>query len=170
MKLISQNAMKTLIFIIVLICAGPKVNAQSAHYDNYAGSITINGSLTFGTTIQQVVQAFGQPDSTSTMYWEMSELTATYYHYVNGGEFAFVDQKLEGFTITSSNYPIELGSFQLKVGNSINTLATPFPKSYGSRTQGDSATLISLDAGDHRFILIRFNSSSVITHLDLRTF
>src|SRR5699024_3199552 len=103
-------------FLMAISC-----NAQSQDIDTFGGDVKINNQITFGDTKQAAEEIFGQPDDITTKYWEMSDETATIYHYNNGAILKFGDDGLESFKLTSSNYYLQMNSFKLKMGNNINT-------------------------------------------------
>ena len=150
-------------FLVIMSCKG-----QSTEIDTFNGNLKIINQITFGDTKQAAENAFGQPDDITTEYWEMSEETVTVYHYNNDAALYFGDDGLESFKLTSSNYYLQMGSFKLKVGNNISSLQNPFPKSYSFRNSG--GTSIALGTGDHRFLLIEYNSNNVIINIEERIF
>jgi len=151
-------------FFVVISCKG-----QSTEIDTFTGEVKINNQVTFDEDSKQATNnVFGAPDNITTQYWEMSEETATNYHYNNGAIFQFTNNTLERFVITSSNYYVQMGSFKLQVGNNIGSIQNPFPKSYNYRDSG--TTSIALGAGDYHFLLIEYNSNNVITRIESRHF
>lgn len=150
-------------FFVVVSC-----NGQSQDIDIFSGNVKINNQITFGDTKQAAKNVFGQPDNITTQYWEMSEETATIYHYNNGAILKFGDDGLKSFELSSSNYYLQMGTFKLRVGNNINTLQDPFPKSYNYRNSG--GTSVGLGTGDYRFLLIEYNSNNTITNIEERIY
>lgn len=165
----SNYAMKSILLIFALTCFASSVIAQSPSTDNFNGNLVVNNQIRLGDTTQEVVEAFGQPDSVSSEYWDIPEVTATYYYYTNGAEFYFVDQKLDSFLFTTPIYFLSLDSFQLKVGNSIHTLQGVFPKSYANRGVNGAAITLGPPDADHLYIDIGTNASGIITEIDIRT-
>jgi len=149
-------------FLVVISCTG-----QSSKINTFTGEVKINNQLTLGDTKQAAKDIFGEPDDVSTEYWEMSEETVTNYHYNNGAKFQFVNNGLASFVITSSNFSIVMDSFQLQVGNNINSIQNKFTKSYNNRGS-DGITSIALGTGDYNFLWIQFDSNNLITKIDLR--
>jgi|GEM_PF-1295542 hypothetical protein len=151
-------------FLMVISCKG-----QPTEIDTFSGEVKINNQLIFDEDSKQAtINVFGQPDNVTTEYWEMSEETATNYHYNSGAKFQFINNALERFVITSSGYYLQMGSFQLEVGNNINSIQSVFPKSFNFRNSG--GTSIALGAGDYHFVLIEYDSSNVITRIETRHF
>jgi hypothetical protein len=151
-------------FLVVISCKG-----QSSEIDTFSGEVKINNQIVFDKSSKQATKnEFGQPNNVTTEYWEMSEETATNYHYNNGAKFQFTNNTLERVEITSSNYYIQMGSFKLQVGNNINSIQSKFPKSYNFRNSG--GTSIALGAGDYHFLLIEYDSSNIITRIESRHF
>lgn len=166
----SNNTMKKNLLLIALLCVSYSVNAQSPKTDNFDGDIVINNQIRLGDTIQEVVQAFGQPDSVASEYWDIPEVTATYYYYANGAEFYFVHQKLDSFLLKKSSYILSLDSMQLRVGNSIHSLQNIFPKSYSNRSANGAVITLGPPDADHLYIDISTNSGGLITEIDIRVF
>src|SRR5699024_4806227 len=152
-----------ILFLTVISCSG-----QSTKIDTFSGEIKVNNQISFEATKQSVKSEFGQPNDITTEYWEIGQETATAFHYSNGATLKFGDQGLESFKLTSSNYYIKMGSFELRVGKSISSIQNVFPKSYNYRNS--DTTSIALGIGDYRFLLIEYNSTGKITSIDVRTF
>lgn len=149
-------------FFIVLFQA--TCSAQQA--DSFAGTIKINGTIELGDSPQDLVSIFGQPDDTETVFLEMKDENIIRYHYNNGARFDFMNNELLRFTFSSSNYLVNLNSFELKVGNNINTISNSFPNSYSNR--GADGTAITLGSADYEYLNIKTNSNGVITEIQLR--
>lgn len=154
-------------FILLATCFTFLVHAscKAQLADNYAGVLKINDTIELGDAPQAVTAKFGQPDDTEIVLWEMMEKNITRYFY-NGARFDFMDNKLTRFTFTSSTYKLKLGSFELKVGNNISTLASAFPDSYSNR--GSEGTAITLGSADSEYLNIKTNSNGVVTEIQLR--
>lgn len=160
-----KNKLSILFIATLLSTFFVHVSCKAQPADNFTGTLTINDTIELGDTPQAITAKFSQPNDVESVYWEMDEVTATYYKY-NGGEFRFVSNKLESFKFTSSTYKLKLGTFELKVGNNISTLSSAFPKSYSIRSS--EGTSITLGTGDYQYISIGTNSNGVITEIELR--
>ncbi len=163
----------TILFFLVLFYTNLLFGQNGPVYDNIPDrsvikieQVSSGEFVKYGNSSAQVVNKFDAPVSISNEYWEMSEVTATKYDYGNGLTVYFVDDKLEVFTLTSSVYQLNIGQHILKIGNHKNTLQA-FPISYNNFKNG--ATAITMDSGDHDFLLIR-TENNLITFIDHRTF
>lgn len=155
---------KTLLFTLLFVVLHISCKAQQT--DNFTGTLKINDTIELGDTPQTVITKFGQPNNTENWYGEVSGNNYISYHYNNGAVFDFVDNQLKSFMFTSSTYKIKLGSFELKVENHINTLASAFPNTYQNRVP--DGTDIGLGTGDYQYLNIKTNSNGTITEIELR--
>jgi len=153
------------IFIATMFAILFHATCTAQQTDNFAGTLEINGEIELEHSPENLTSKFGQPDSTETVFWEMIEKNGTTYFY-SGAEFDFVDSKLRSFIITSSDFPVHLDSFVLKVGNNINTLSSAFPNTYQHRVS--EGTAITLGSADYKYLNIKTNPDGEITEIELR--
>lgn len=153
------------LFVLILFLLGTYPSVAQP-MDNFTGSVTINDTIELGDTTSDIVAKFDAPNFTENVYWEMDEITVTYYHYT-GAEFHFHEKKLISFKFTTATYSLNLGSFEIKVGNNISSFATPFPKSYTNRSsEGTSITLGPIDSV--AYLSIATDLNGIITEIELR--
>lgn len=154
------------IFIATMFAILFHATCLAQQTDNFAGTLKINGEIELEHSPETLTSKFGQPDSTETVFWEMIEKNGMIYYY-DGVNFNFADNKLRSFIITSSDFPVHLDSFVLKVGNNINTLSSAFPNTYQYRVS--EGTDIGLGSGgDYKYLNIKTNSDGEITEIELR--
>lgn len=154
----------SLVLISVPICAYP----QSPYSDNFNGEMAINNVIRLNNSSQQVAAAFGSPNQITYGHMEIEEKDLMIYRYSNGGTFYFSGNQLIFFKLTSANYQLYLGVFELKTGNNISSIQNLFPKSYSNRGADGTAITLGPPKDDYRYISIGTNSSGLITEIELR--
>jgi len=126
-----------------------------------ANDLTVNGIEVYGLEKALLLEKFGNPLSITQEFFEMDDLYAQKYYY-NGMYFYLVNDKVEIFCISNSNYVFS--GYSIKIGDPISGLQPYFPISYLNR-KGNSIVL-SLDDMDAS-VLIEYNMVEVITLIKL---
>lgn len=98
---------------------------QDNRIDGY--ELTLNGQRFFEMSIEDAIQAFGQPLSIEDYYYETEDLYAKKVEY-EGARLFFVDNRGDGFTITGPD--IAVTKHNIRVGEPISSLKNTFPESY----------------------------------------
>lgn len=126
--------------------------------------LTLNGQRFFEMSIEDAIQAFGQPLSIEDYYYELSDLTAKKVEY-EGARLFFVDNKGDGFTITDPD--IAVTKHNIRVGEPISSLKNAFPESY----KRIERSLMSIDIIDwDMFILIFYDLFGNISKIRLQSY
>lgn len=89
--------------------------------------LTLNGQRFFEMSVEDAIQAFGQPLSIEDYYYETEDLYAKKVEY-EGARLFFVDNRGDGFTITSPD--IAVTKHNVRVGEPISSLKNALPESY----------------------------------------
>ena len=127
--------------------------------------LLVNNSLNYQTSKSQIISTMGDPVAVTTEYWEMDEENVEKLNYP-GAVFYLKNNTMESFCLTGPDHSLKLNNTVLKTGNNISTLQSPFPASYINR--GSDGISINITPGDHKFILIHFDSGNIITKIEQR--
>jgi len=153
------------IFVIPLYAQEPPFDTVS--YE----SISISCEVYYNDSKEEVVAYFGDPDDVKEFYREMDKITEIQYIYESGIEMRFVDGGLKSFRLRSSDHFVTLDGIELRVGNTMESLADPFPKTYGHVSGAEGGVVvIGLGVGDHDYLRIQFDDNHIITDVDQRVF
>lgn len=131
----------------------------------------MTNNITYGSTVQDMVTAFGQYSSTSTEYWEMSDVNVNVYKYGTDATFTFENSKLRLIEIFTSNFYIgKVGHLvYIKPGENISTLQSSFPTSYANRINHHGAIVLRFGLSE-AVIVVRYNpSTNIITKIEQST-
>ncbi len=170
--------MKTIKFFFVLILNICSTHAQEIiqelegheiqNYEPIAeNALQINNKIGYSSTTSEITTLYGMPSSISNQYWEMDDVTVKYYHY-NGGIFIIRNGTLESFELTSSNWFVNTGFIQLKVGQHIDEIQYYYSDAYFNR--GNGSIVIKIGIGDYKYLLIKYNSNNIINCIEQRYF
>lgn len=123
----------------------------------------MTNNVTYGSTVQEMTAAFGQPTNNNTQYWEMDEKTVNEYHYGSDATFTFDDGKLRAIDLYSSLFYIgKVGHLiYIKIGENISTLQQRFATAYSERADGK----IYIFIGVAEFLFVEYNSNNIITKI-----
>ncbi len=114
--------------------------------------------ISYGMNSKTFQQILGNADSVYTFFWEMDEVTATYYEYDNGLQLHTLKEEIVSFNITTDSYILLIDDTPIQVGKAVDTLKV-FEKSFGRKTPDGMA--ITLKYGDHDFLLIGFQEGYI---------
>lgn len=170
----NMKIIKFFLVLVLSICSAHAqqiIEEQEGEQQNYEpisyNALQINNKIGYNSTPNDIVNLYGTPASISDVYWEMRDVTVKYYHY-NGAIFMIMDGTLESFELTSPHWFLSTGHMQLQVGQSINEINNFYPKAYLTREKGH--LVITLGLGDTEYLLVKYNSSNIITCIEQRTF
>jgi len=136
-----------LLFAITIACNG-QVNTLAIN------DLTINNVIVRGKDKSVLSQNFGEPIAIEQVYFEMQEKMA-YKHTYNGVLFYILDDIIESFEISSSNF--SFSTHNIRIGNTINTLESIYPASYLNK--GVDFLSFNIEGYDY-FITILFNKKT----------
>jgi len=102
--------MKNIFILLFILTSTVQVFAQTNTYDIIDPAhviirktgLAMTNNITYGSTVQDMVTAFGQYSSTSTEYWEMSDVNVNVYKYGTDATFTFENSKLRLIEIFTS--------------------------------------------------------------------
>jgi hypothetical protein len=118
-----------------------------------------------GNNYSALTYAIGNPTSTESFYDEFYDLTFDVKIYGNS-EFHFHQNELNFFYIKDSNIKVYYNNISFKVGDNVSILSNLFPTSYNRKENGNMGVFFS---NSSMLLDVRFNSSNVITQINLRT-
>ncbi|KYG81482.1 hypothetical protein EV198_1666 [Roseivirga ehrenbergii] len=171
--------MKNIIIILFILTSTFQAFAQVDTYDVIDPThviirktgLAMTNNITYGSTVQDMVTAFGQYSSTSTEYWEMSDVNVNVYKYGTDATFTFENSKLRLIEIFNSNFYIgKVGHLvYIKPGENISTLQSTFPISYANRINHHGAIVLRFGLSE-AVIVVRYNPSThIITKIEQST-
>ena len=134
--------------------------------------LAMTNNITYGSTVQDMVTAFGQYSSTNTEYWEMSDITVNVYKYGNDANFTFENGELSLIEIYSSLFYIgKVGHLvYIKPGENINTLQSAFPNSYANRVNHNNDGVVLRLGPSEAVIVVYYNpNTNIITKIEQST-
>ncbi|MHA7129695.1 hypothetical protein [Algoriphagus namhaensis] len=124
-----------IILLITLTCISLKTKAQLVTLPGTQPieitSISLKNpgnskEIFFGESAEQLIQAFGTPDSSEPFLFEMEEKVGSLYKF-GPNRTLFMENKLQLFTIINGNMQVGRGNIYVKVGDSIGVLNTFYP-------------------------------------------
>ncbi|HYK76789.1 MAG TPA: hypothetical protein VEV16_07420 [Daejeonella sp.] len=86
-------------------------------------------SIRIGSTKEEIISAFGTPDSSGTYVDERDDLTYTKMKY-NGIEFILYENKEIHFIINNGNYALKYKEAVIKINSDLKNLKPIFPSSF----------------------------------------
>ena len=131
---------------------------------------TSRSSLTLNQDASSITSVYGTPDYITSEYWEMSDRTVQKYHY-NGNVFYLHNNILVMMELNTPDYYIGKIDRAIRVGENISSLASFYPNSYNNRKSDYMVLLVQFSSTDpmsvSEYIVVKFNSSGIITQVDL---
>jgi hypothetical protein len=130
----------TLLLLLGIISSS--VIAQTKNSRISSEEITLDGHKFFEMSVEDAIQAFGQPLSIEDYYYETEDLYAKKVEY-EGARLFFVDNRGDGFTITGPD--IAVTKHKIRVGQSVLSLLDIYPHSHKYRKSNTNLSLTLLD-------------------------
>lgn len=131
-----------LTLLLLLGTISSSLIAQTKNNRISSEEITLNGHKFFEMSVEDAIQAFGQPLSIEDYYYETEDRYAKKVEY-KGARLFFVDNRGDGFTITDPD--IAVTKHNIRVGQSVYPLFDIYPDSYKYRKSNTGLSLTLLN-------------------------